>query len=263
MSDNQDLKSKILLMRQKNFSEVVNQTNEKNDNEKPENAEHDHNVTNTETDLNKDKDIQNKVQGNIQNEISPDIFELKENLNKRVVIFWTGDNVISERINNSSLKSIQNFFKNPLAIWDNFYANDYCPSRLFLGPLKGRSLNNSIVGHFLNGTGLKETDKFLLNYLYNPKQKVPYLPKELKPIFSDPFKKLNEKELQRALNISKKSIRFIFENPLDEILLEWKPFLMSSLNDIKLFHLESKKEVEGFLERRYSPLFVKGLTKKR
>ena len=172
------------------------------------------------------------------------------------------DNVISERINNSSLKSIQDFFKNPIAIWDNFYANDYCPSRLFLGPLKGRSLNKSIVGHFLNGTGLKETDKFLLNYLFNPKQKVPYLPKELKPIFSDPFKKLNEKELQRALNISKKSIRFIFENPLDEILLEWKPFLMSSLNDIKLFHLESKKEVEGFLERRYSPLFVKGLTKK-
>ena len=92
---------------------------------------------------------------------------------------------------------------------------------------------------------------------------IPYLPKELKPIFSDPFKALNEKELQRALNISKKSIRFIFENPLDEILLEWKPFLMSSLNDIKLFHLESKKEVEGFLERRYSPLFKKGLTKKR
>ena len=38
---------------------------------------------------------------------------LKENLNKRVVIFWTGDNVISERINNSSLKSIQNFLKIP------------------------------------------------------------------------------------------------------------------------------------------------------
>ena len=201
--------------------------------------------------------------------LSKGIFEegylggLKENLNKRIVIFWTGDNVISERIDNSSLKSVQDFFKNPIAIWDNFYANDYCPSRLFLGPLKGRSLNKSIVGHFLNGTGLKETDKFLLNYLFNPKQKIPYLPKELKPIFSDPFKKLNEKELQRALNISKKSIRFIFENPLDEILLEWKPFLMSSLNDIKLFHLESKKEVEGFLERRYSPLFVKGLTKKR
>ena len=53
---------------------------------------------------------------------------LKENLNKRIVIFWTGDNVISEKIDNSSLKSIQDFFKNPIAIWDNFYANDYCPS---------------------------------------------------------------------------------------------------------------------------------------
>ena len=64
---------------------------------------------------------------------------LQENLNKKIVIFWTGDNVISERIDNSSLKSIQDFFKNPIAIWDNFYANDYCPSIFFLGPLKGRS----------------------------------------------------------------------------------------------------------------------------
>ena len=39
MSDNQDLKSKILLMRQKNFGEVINESNEKNDNEKPKNAE--------------------------------------------------------------------------------------------------------------------------------------------------------------------------------------------------------------------------------
>ena len=39
MSDNQDLKSKILLMRQKNFGEVVNEVNEKNDNQKPVNSE--------------------------------------------------------------------------------------------------------------------------------------------------------------------------------------------------------------------------------
>lgn len=188
---------------------------------------------------------------------------LKENLNEFIVIFWTGDHVVSEKINHSSLKIIQSYFKNPIAIWDNFYANDYCPSRLFLGPLTGRSLNKSVYGHFLNGTGLKETDKFLINYLYKSKQKLPYLPKELIPIFANPFRKLSEKEFKNALNISKKSIRFIFENPLDEILLEWKPFLMSSLNDIKFFHLESKKEVEGFLERRYSPLFTKGLLKKR
>ena len=82
MSDNKDLKSKILLMRQKNFGEVINETNEKNDNEKPEDAKLNHNETNAE--LNKDKDevdLKN-VQEGIQHEISPNISELKENLNK-------------------------------------------------------------------------------------------------------------------------------------------------------------------------------------
>ena len=48
MSDNKDLKSKILLMRQKNFGEIVNETNGKNDNEKPINAELNNEEVNTE-----------------------------------------------------------------------------------------------------------------------------------------------------------------------------------------------------------------------
>jgi hypothetical protein len=44
-------------------------------------------------------------------------------------------------------------------------------------------------------------------------------------------------------------------------LLEWKPYIFSALNDIELSRLKTKKEVEGFLERRYSPLFKKGLNK--
>ena len=39
MSDNKDLKSKILLMRQKNFGEAIIKSDEKNDNKKPENNE--------------------------------------------------------------------------------------------------------------------------------------------------------------------------------------------------------------------------------
>ena len=53
MSDNKDLKSKILLMRQKNFSKVINETNEKNDNEKPENSKISEDETVAKT--NKDK----------------------------------------------------------------------------------------------------------------------------------------------------------------------------------------------------------------
>ena len=52
MSDNKDLKSKILLMRQKNFGEIINETNEKNDNEKPVNAELNQNELNTENNQN-------------------------------------------------------------------------------------------------------------------------------------------------------------------------------------------------------------------
>ncbi len=82
MSDNQDLKSKILLMRQKNFGEVVNEPNEKNDNEKPVDAELNQDKSNIETNQNKDEVDQNKVQVDIQYDKNLDISELKENLNK-------------------------------------------------------------------------------------------------------------------------------------------------------------------------------------
>ena len=82
MSDNKDLKSKILLMRQKNFGEVINESNEKNDNEKPEDAKLNHNETNAEIDKDKDEFDLKNVQEGIQHEVSPNISELKENLNK-------------------------------------------------------------------------------------------------------------------------------------------------------------------------------------
>lgn len=95
MSDNQDLKSKILLMRQKNFGEVINKSNEKNDNEKPQenksqqNSEKlEENTTINETEVST-KSNQNEVvvnNNNLENktqlDINLEISELKENLNK-------------------------------------------------------------------------------------------------------------------------------------------------------------------------------------
>ena len=82
MSDNQDLKSKILLMRQKNFGEVINESNEKNDNEKPVDAELIQDEANIETNQNKNEVEQNKVKVDIQYDKNLEITELKENLNK-------------------------------------------------------------------------------------------------------------------------------------------------------------------------------------
>ena len=82
MSDNQDLKSKILLMRQKNFGEVVNKSDEKNDNEKLENNEIKKDEVLNEPKENKvevdNTNLENKILVDINSEIS----EFKENLNK-------------------------------------------------------------------------------------------------------------------------------------------------------------------------------------
>ena len=82
MSDNQDLKNKILLMRQKNFSEVVNESNEKNDNKKPENNEINKDEVSTEANENKLEADNSNLENRIQVDINSEISELKENLNK-------------------------------------------------------------------------------------------------------------------------------------------------------------------------------------
>ncbi len=82
MSDNQDLKSKILSMRQKNFGEEIDKSSEKNDNEKPINTESEDNKATIDSNVNKDEISENKIQKDTQHEMKPEIFELKENLNK-------------------------------------------------------------------------------------------------------------------------------------------------------------------------------------
>ena len=82
MSDNKDLKSKILLMRQKNFGEIINDSDEKNDNEKPENAELNHDKTNDQSNEHTVEVDKNIVQEEIKQDLVSDISELKENLSK-------------------------------------------------------------------------------------------------------------------------------------------------------------------------------------
>ena len=88
MSDNQDLKSKILLMRQKNFSETTNKSDEKNDNEKPENNEIKKDEVTIKSEVttksNDDKVVleNNNLENKIQIDLNSEISEFKENLNK-------------------------------------------------------------------------------------------------------------------------------------------------------------------------------------
>ena len=83
-------------------------------------------------------------------------------------LFWTGNATISETIDSASCKTITDYFKDVI-IWDNYYANDYMPSRLFVGDFIGRDREfvESISGIMINPTGMIETDLFLLELMSN------------------------------------------------------------------------------------------------
>ncbi len=82
-----------------------------------------------------------------------------------IPIFWTGDQVVSETIGESNTGRIRELFKDNLIIWDNYYANDYTPYRIFIGPMLGRDkeFTDRLTGFMINPTGLYVTDKMLLS----------------------------------------------------------------------------------------------------
>lgn len=83
-------------------------------------------------------------------------------LNKKINVFYCGKNVVSKNITNQS--KIKKILPNEIIYWDNYYANDYCPRRLFVGPYVGRrNLKNVMI----NPTGLINTDLLILDIIAN------------------------------------------------------------------------------------------------
>ena len=64
------------------FGEIINDSDEKNDNEKPENTELNNDKTSDQSNEHTVKADKNKVQEEINQDLVPDISELKENLSK-------------------------------------------------------------------------------------------------------------------------------------------------------------------------------------
>ena len=77
-------------------------------------------------------------------------------------IFFSGSHIVAEKIKQTDFDAFANNRRNRVIVWDNLYANDYCPRRLFVGPWTGRDDATEIL---LNPTGLIETDLLLLNIM--------------------------------------------------------------------------------------------------
>jgi len=64
---------------------------------------------------------------------------ITKELNKSIMIFWTGPKVVSKRIDVSHLNKITELMKRPLLIWDNIFANDYLPGVILRFPYRYRA----------------------------------------------------------------------------------------------------------------------------
>jgi len=81
-------------------------------------------------------------------------------------IVYCGNDIVAQNIAGDKTGHIA---ADRLIIWDNFYANDYCPRRLFLGPWRRPDRYNNVRHNniMLNPTGLLETDKLLLRVMHD------------------------------------------------------------------------------------------------
>src|SRR5688572_27428232 len=55
------------------------------------------------------------------------------------VVAWTGSDVVAGTISRSDIDRAAATYQRRLVLWDNVPVNDFEPSRLFLGPLTGRT----------------------------------------------------------------------------------------------------------------------------
>ena len=169
-------------------------------------------------------------------------------INQDNITFYSGQHIVSKNLNRNTLNKIKKVIPTKVVIWDNFYANDYCPRRLFLGPLIGRSEVDDIM---INPTGLIETDLLILDIVKATKKSV-----NKKIDWEKILKK--HKVPKHFLNISmfflkpdfgdNPSIKKIYINnknidSLDYLLWKWKtplsrewfPFLLGLKHDLQLY----------------------------
>ena len=88
--------------------------------------------------------------------------DFNKTLNDHTPIFYCGKKIISDTNESIELETIKKTTSNKVIFWDNLYANDYCPKRIFIGPYFGRiGFENTMI----NPTGLINTDLFILDLI--------------------------------------------------------------------------------------------------
>ena len=173
-----------------------------------------------------------------------------ETLNKNVKIFYCGKFIVSNILSSFNKVLITQIKKNNLIFWNNVYCNDYCPSKLFLGPSKIKNYTSTMV----NLTGMIETDMLLLDIIFknsyygysvNNWKKI-ILKHKIPKSFFKIYKFFNYPCFSYSNKLQNYNIDETVYTAFDELLWNWKsklarewyPFLLNMKQDLQLLNNE-------------------------
>ena len=173
------------------------------------------------------------------------LIDLSKILDQDFEVFYCGENVVSKIITNDS--KIKKIIPNKIIYWDNFYANDYCPRRFYIGPYTGRKqLNNFMV----NPTGFIKTDLLILDIITSTKNKrnctkewlkilkihgVPLIFNQIRNFFSKPNFGPNPLFNTYKVNLKNyKALEYLLWSWKSELSREWYPYLYGLKQDLQI-----------------------------
>jgi len=199
--------------------------------------------------------------------------DLAAGFSKDITLLWTGPAIISQALDKSCLQTISDMFNGNVVIWDNLYANDYCPAKLFVGPYFGRAQSAKKVtrGILLNPTGLLHTDIFLLYLLASfvnyvapkaawkniiDKLSIPNEFVIVAAFFDMPFSQSPYAALTKQKNVRmQKALSYLIWKWKSPFQQEWYPFLFSLDTNLKLIeNIGQKKLTAKWLAKKYPPI---------
>jgi DNA-directed RNA polymerase subunit N (RpoN/RPB10) len=166
-------------------------------------------------------------------------------LKPKIKVFYCGKNIVAKTYKN--YQKIKKILSNEIIIWDNFYANDYCPRRFFIGPTLGRENVENIM---VNPTGLIKTDLLVLDIFgqsINGKlskiewenilniHNVPKAFLKIKNYFLNPdFGSIPDIQSIKKNKDDIETLDFLLWKWKGELSREWYPFLFSLKHDLQI-----------------------------
>ena len=189
-----------------------------------------------------------------KNHYLEDFFSTLETPHKALIC---GNAIVATNVCQMDLKQLtqtsSDNLKHRTIVWDNFYANDYCPRNLFVGPWSGRE---EINDYMVNPTGMPYTDQLLLDIVATThtskdpckdylqvlqRHGVPEAFQLLAPYFSKPFfgdrpiegdeRDIDCRKPTAEIELAIEHCLWRWKSPLAR---EWYPFIFSLKHDLAM-----------------------------